>query len=258
MHHVGGLRRAAYCRRQAYYAEQLDSEGAPDDTYRAVAELAHHYETLVEDPGRAVARAAELADIDADVLHAEVDVESAAESLQLLRGEDPALWSAVTEPGREEVYVEADRLRGTVDKAVETGAGYRASVVKTGSPPRDGVWPSQRVEAAAVNRLLSTRLPVGEEVYVEYPRKGVIRIVELDSGDHERVDELLGVLDSIDDGEPPSRTRNRGKCRSCSYREECGVDSPAVALKQLGGLPSPSEGEGFGSRVTERFRGLFD
>lgn len=258
MHHIGELRRAAYCPRQAYYERHDDAEDGVPDVYVAVAELAHHYETLVEDPDETTRTAAQLTGVERREIEQEVDVDAAAESLQRIRDEEPELWMTLTEPDREQLYVEAGRLRGTVDKAVSTEEGYVASSVKAGSPPREGVWPSQRVEAAAVHRLLDARLGASDRVHVEFPRVGEVRTVELDGEDHRRVDELLDVLDGLGTGDPPRRTRQRGRCSSCSYRERCGVDSPLVALKQLGGLPSPSNGEGFGTRVTQRFEGLFD
>ncbi len=258
VHHVGELRSAAYCPRQAYYDRHDDAEDGVPDVYVAVAELAHHYDRFVEDTGEALVFAAELADIEPGELQEEVDVDAAVESLQRIRDGKPELWMTLTEPDKEQLYVETGRLRGTVDKAVSTQKGYVASSVKAGSPPREGVWPSQRVEAAAVQRLLDTRFEPADRVHVEFPRVGEVRTVEVDDEDHQRVDELLDILDELESGDPPKRTRQRGRCISCSYRERCGVDSPLVALKQLGGLPSSSESDGFGSRVTERFEGLFD
>lgn len=258
MHHVGELRRAAYCPRQTYYTRHDDNESEATDVYVAVAELAHQYETFVEDPDEALRFAAELADVEPQTVEEEIDVDEALASLRRLRGDDPDLWTALTHPDREQLYVEADGLRGTVDKVSSTDGGYVASSVKAGTPPRRGVWPSQRVEATGVHRLLDARFPAAETVHVEFPKVGEVRTLEVDDADRRRVDGLLDLLESMDPDEPPRRTTERGRCSSCSYRERCGVDSPVVALKQLGGLPSKSDVDGFGSRLTERFEGLFD
>lgn len=257
MHHVGELRQVAYCPRQKYYSEQDPDSSGADAVYRGVVELAYRYPELLSDPDEAVETAAELSDVSPDSLLEYVDVSDAVESLRGLRDGDPETWRMVTEPERQELYVEARRIHGTVDKVVEGDDGLRGSLVKAGSPPSRGVWPSHRVEAAGVHRLLSTRHEVSRHLLIEYPKTGVVRTIRVRDSDLTAVDEAIDRLSSIQQGEEPRRTRHRGRCRSCGYRERCGVDSPLVALKQLGGMPDASDG-GFGERLTERFSGLFD
>ncbi len=258
MYHIGELRQAAYCPRQKYYGEQENEGDGYDDVYTAVAELAYHYPELVEDPRGTVEKATELTEVESQRLLEEFDVSIASASLRNLRDTRPDVWTDVTEPLRENLYIQMDSLHGTVDKVVRDGDRYRASLVKSGSPPDRGVWPSQRVEAAGAHRLLVTQYPVRDDIYVEYPVEGEIRSIEIQEDDRERVDKVLETLEEIERDVTPRRTRHRGRCRSCSYRERCGVDSPAVALKQLGGLPSKSDVEEFGESVADRFTGLFD
>ncbi|MFP4632325.1 MAG: hypothetical protein ACLFMT_02680, partial [Halobacteriales archaeon] len=135
--------------------------------------------------------------------------------------------------------------------------GATPSLVKTGRPPDEGVWPSHRVEAEALRRLLEVEGSTSGEALVEYPVVGAVRRIRLGDRDGVHLERAIERADVVEKGGKPRRTRHRGRCRSCEHSERCGVDNPVVALLQLGGLPSPGEGK-FGRRLSERFTGLFD
>lgn len=224
MHHISEVRNAVYCGRQAYYESRRDACRVPSPETRVLREVAYLYPTVVESPEDAVRRACETAGVEADL-----DLSDAAETLAEERDEKPRVWDAVARPDREERYVESEGLCGTVDK-LSFGDGVVASVVKTGEPPRNGVWRSERVEAAAVRRLVETEGEV-EDIVVEYPRTGALRRVEVGRDDERSLKRALETLDEIEEGVPPARTDDRAKCEPCDFTDECGVETRSLLTR---------------------------
>ena len=224
--HVSEVRNAVYCGRQAYYERQREACRIPTAETRVLRELAYIYPTLIDSPEDALRRACETAGVSVAL-----DISEASETLAETRDERPRLWEGVARPDREERYVENGRLRGTIDKlSFEEDEGTVVSVVKTGTPPANGVWSSERVEAAAVHELASANHEVGCVVF-EYPRVGALRRIEVGNDDERGLERALGTLEEIDDGMPPSRTDNRTKCESCDFKKECGVKTKSVLTR---------------------------
>lgn len=167
-----------------------------------------------------------------------LDLSDAIDALAETHENDPDLWDVVAYPDREERYVENDRLRGTVDKLSfssgedeeENEDSVVISLVKTGAPPADSVWSSERVEAAALRELVSTNGDVSC-VVVEYPRVGALRRVEVGRDDERALERAIETLEEIEKGVPPSRTDNRKKCESCDFKQECGVKTKSVLTR---------------------------
>jgi len=225
--HVSEVRRAVYCGRQAYYESGREACRVPSPETRVLREVAYLYPTVVESPDDALRRAEETAGVSVSL-----DLTDAAEALADEREKNPERWEAVAYPDREERYFEGESLRGTVDKLSfgDDGEGVLVSVVKTGTPPRNGVWGSERAEAAAVQRLVSHTHDVRGVVF-EYPRVGALRHVEVGRDDARALERALERLEDIENGVPPSRTENRNKCESCDFREECGVKTKSVLTR---------------------------
>jgi len=223
--HVSEVRRAVYCGRQAYYESQREACRVPSPETRVLREVAYLYPTVVESPDDALRRAEETADVSTSL-----DLTDAAEALAEVREDEPELWEAVAHPDREERYFDGGSLRGTVDKLSFGDDGVLVSVVKTGTPPRNGVWGSERAEAAAVQRVVSHTHDVRGVVF-EYPRVGALRHVEVGRDDARALERALERLEDIEKGVPPSRTENRKKCESCDFREECGVKTKSVLTR---------------------------
>jgi len=225
--HISEVRNAVYCGRQAYYESRRDACRIPSPETRVLRELAHTYPTLVESPEKALATACEIAGVDV-----ELNLSDASEGLSEERENNEELWDVAAHPDREERYYESNRLCGTVDKRSFTEDGVFVSKVKTGTPPPNGVWSSDRVEATAVERLVSST--TGDEVayvVVEYPRAGALRRVEPGKDDERALENALETLEEIQDGIPPSRTDNRSKCEACDFREECGVETRSILTR---------------------------
>lgn len=223
--HVSEVRRAVYCGRQAYYESQREACRIPSPETRVLREVAYLYPTVVESPDDALRRAEEMAGVSTSL-----DLTDTADALAEEREENPGLWDAVAYPDREERYVESERLHGTVDKLSFGDDGVLVSVVKTGTPPQNGVWRSERVEGAAVRRMSSHEHDIRGVVF-EYPRVGAVRSVEVGRDDARALERALEKLEDIEKGVPPSRTENRKKCESCDFKDECGVKTKSVLTR---------------------------
>jgi CRISPR-associated exonuclease Cas4 len=223
--HISRVRNAVYCGRQAYYESQREACPIPSPETRVLREVAYLYPTVIESPGEAVRRACETAGVGVSL-----DLTDAAGALADAREKRPSLWETVARPDREERYVEADGLCGTLDKLSFGDDGVTVSLVKTGEPPARGVWSSERVEATAVRRLAST---VGEvrRVVVEYPRVGALREVGVGRDDERALERAMEKLEDIEEGNPPARTDDRAKCEPCDFSEECGVETRSLLTR---------------------------
>ena len=226
--HVSEVRNAVYCGRQAYYEEQREACHIPSAETRVLRELAYIYPTVVESPDDALRRACETADVSVSL-----DLSDAVDALAEIRDGESSLWEAVAYPDREERYVESDRLHGTVDKlSFGDEDEPLVSLVKTGTPPAQGVWSSERVEAAAVRELASVTCDTEvRHVVVEYPRVGALRTVELGRDDERALGRAVETLEEIEKGVVPSRTDNRAKCEACDFKQECGVETKSVLTR---------------------------
>lgn len=223
--HLSEVRSAAYCRRQAYYRLR-DEPPEPSPEVRNIKDLAYRYPDVLDSP-ETVLQETGLHDLDATRIQ---------DGVREARKEYSE-WDALARPWRQEIYLQASRLHGTIDKLVkiptDTGSGrggdpvYAASLVKTGEPPRNGVWRPTRAEATAAARLVDREFRGAEHVYVEYPRVGEVRRVDLGTRDSRKLESILSDLERAAE-RVPSRTRNRRKCRSCGYREECGVRTESL------------------------------
>jgi CRISPR-associated exonuclease Cas4 len=223
--HVSEVRNAAYCGRQAYYESQREACRLPPPETRVLREVAYLYPEVVESPEDALREACEFASVSVSL-----DLKEAAERLVETRDGSPELWDHVAYPDREERYIETDRLCGTVEKLSFVDGGVVVSILKTGEPPRAGVWSSERVEAAAVRRLASSKGTV-EKVIVEYPRVGAVREAKLGKDDERALKRSLDTLEDVEKGYPPPRTDDRTKCEPCDFKQDCGVETRSLLTR---------------------------
>ena len=113
------------------------------------------------------------------------------------------------------------RLKGIIDK-VEVLKGVHVPVeLKTGSMPKDGVWPGHRIQIASYILLLDEKFK-SNEGFVEYldydVRRKVVMNPFLESEVQELIDKVYRVLDSSD---IPNICKNSNKCKSCNFKNNC-------------------------------------
>lgn len=206
------LRMAAFCPRKLYYVRRDDRD--PPEAVRTVRNLAFRYPDLVD------------ADVGAlSSLPIEVDPRKYRHRLRKIRRRRDD-WGAITDPASRHVHLVGRDCAGVAHKVLEDPP--RPSIVAAGSAPERGVWEPQRVHAVAAAKALAWEheRPV-ERAVVEYPAHGVIRDVRLTTRHKATYRRTLRTVRSLDG--PPPRLRNRSKCESCEYSEECGVRTRTMA-----------------------------
>ncbi|MFT4891770.1 MAG: CRISPR-associated exonuclease Cas4 [Halobacteriales archaeon] len=206
------LRVAAYCPRKLYYVRRDDRD--PPDAVVEVRDLAFRYPDLIDaDDGT-------LSGLPIEVAPSEY-----RDRLRETRRsrED---WAAIADPPARSVNLVGRDCRGIAHKVLEEPP--RPSIVSAGSPPERGVWEPQRVHAVAASKALAweRERPV-ERAVVEYPAYGVVRDLRLGTRNKAAYRRTLRTVRGIDG--PPSRLRDRSKCGSCEYSEECGVRTRTMA-----------------------------
>ncbi|MFB6281880.1 MAG: hypothetical protein ABEH40_07670 [Haloferacaceae archaeon] len=197
------LARAAYCRRQLYYARRDDDRGPPPRVgerrrlafrYRAIRDGAPVPDAVAVAPG---------------VYRDRID-----------RLADRADWEDLVAPAGRAVRLDGKDCHGIAHKVLADPP--RPSVVSPGAPPERGVWAPQRVRAVATAKALAwERERSVERALVEYPAHGVVRTVRLTGGataDYRRTLRAVRRMEGV-----PPRTDDRSKCGACAYRERCGV-----------------------------------
>ena len=197
------LARAAYCRRQLYYARRDDDREPPREV-RERRRLAFRYPEFREGaelPGSVAAPPAVY-----------------RERLDRLAARDD--WADLVAPADRNRRLDGKDCHGIAHKVLADPP--RPSLVSPGDPPDRGVWRPQRVRAVATAKALAweRERPV-ERALVEYPAHGVVRTVRLTTRARAEYRKTLRAVRRID-GVPP-RTDDRGKCESCAYRDRCGV-----------------------------------
>lgn len=135
------------------------------------------------------------------------------------------LWQKLTPKIISELRVDSEklRLRGVIDQVYAYENYYVPFELKTGSTPRDGVWPSHRVQIAAYSMLLqekfSSEIKEGFIFYLDSREKRRISINPFMKEEVRQItDEVISLLEGK---ELPDFCSNKNKCRKCGLREAC-------------------------------------
>ena len=114
-------------------------------------------------------------------------------------------------------------LKGIIDKIEKYEDGIVPVELKTGSMPREGVWPGHRIQIAAYALMLEKKL--GKEIkegVVHYLDPNIRRQVVINPFLREEVKELKDKVRALLDGnEIPAAADNENKCAKCGLKEQC-------------------------------------
>ena len=135
------------------------------------------------------------------------------------------LWEKLTPKIVSEMRVESDdmHLTGIIDQVHIYENDYVPFELKTGKMPKDGVWPSHRIQIAAYSLLLQEQFkkPV-KEGYVIYLDTKERRHIAMNPYMKEEVKQLVNeVIAVLESKELPDFCNNENKCRSCGLRATC-------------------------------------
>jgi CRISPR-associated protein Cas4 len=144
-----------------------------------------------------------------------------------LYGEE--LWEKLSPKIHSEVRIESENLnlKGIIDQLEVYKTGIVPIELKTGSCPKEGVWPGHRLQVAAY--ALLTQEKFNQEVkeafvfYLDHKERRHIAInlfmLEEIKDLTKKVDSLLNSLDL------PEIVTNTNKCQSCGLKDICSNDS---------------------------------
>ncbi|WP_435348089.1 CRISPR-associated protein Cas4 [Haloarchaeobius sp. HRN-SO-5] len=203
------LRAATYCPRKLYYARRADDRSVPDEV-TAVRVVGDRYPAILD----GTMPDDELADLP-------VEPPPDAYRATLRRTSETCdRFDDLAAPADRDVLVTGRDCRGVVHKVLTDPPA--PSLVSAGKPPENGVWEPQSVWAVAAAKALAwDRQEPVDRAFVEYPAHGVVRTVELTGRRTAAYRRAIRTVEAIDG--PPSRLRNRSKCRACEYADACGV-----------------------------------
>jgi len=138
-----------------------------------------------------------------------------------LLGKD--LLNALPVKHKSELFLSSSRLqiRGFIDKVEVMEDNHVPVELKTGSMPKEGVWPGHKIQLASYILLLSERFK-SDHGFVEYldhdVRRKIVMNPFLESEVRETINKVCNVLES---DTIPEVCSNPNKCNSCSFKNRC-------------------------------------
>jgi len=135
------------------------------------------------------------------------------------------LWNSLTPKIKSEIKIQSDALAltGIIDRIEEYKEGPVPIELKTGSMPKEGVWPGHRIQIAAYALLLEEKLkqPI-KEGFVHYLDADEKRHIAINPFLKEEVKELKEkVRNLLNSAEIPEITENSNKCNVCGLKDKC-------------------------------------
>lgn len=113
------------------------------------------------------------------------------------------------------------RLKGIIDRVEEIDGLHVPVELKTGSMPREGVWPNHKVQLASYILLLNENFK-SDHGFVDYLDFGVRRKVVMNAFLESEVKDLIEETHKLFESDAlPEICGNPNKCQSCSFKGKC-------------------------------------
>ncbi len=135
------------------------------------------------------------------------------------------LWNILTPKVISELKVESQLLgvRGIIDQ-IEVHPDKKIPIeLKTGTAPREGVWPGHKIQVSAYGLLMEEHFQESvEEGFVTYLDVNDRRKVPFNIFLKEEIKDLIHTVNRLIESKkvPPILTE-RAKCKSCGLRDQC-------------------------------------
>ena len=135
------------------------------------------------------------------------------------------LWQKLTPKIISELRIVSEelKLKGIIDQVHVYETEYVPFELKTGKMPKDGVWPSHRIQIAAYSLLLQEKFnkPI-KEGFVFYLDSKEKRHIAINPFMKEEVKQIVNeVISLLESKELPDFCNNENKCRSCGLKATC-------------------------------------
>lgn len=113
------------------------------------------------------------------------------------------------------------RLKGIIDRVEIIDDLHIPVELKTGSMPRDGVWPGHRVQLASYILLLNEKFN-SNHGFVEYLDYNIRRKITMNPFLEDEVKSLINnVFAVLESDQMPELCDNPNKCKSCNFKNHC-------------------------------------
>jgi len=151
----------------------------------------------------------------------------------LVYGKD--LWEKLTPKIKTEYRITSEKLgiRGIIDQIEVYEKGVVPVELKTGSCPKEGVWPNHKIQLAAYALLL-------EEGFSTNVKEGFITYLDVKQRRHvpinpflrqELLDLITKVKNLLNNKDLPDFEKNQNKCNKCGIKDIC--HSPKTIEKRV-------------------------
>ncbi len=135
------------------------------------------------------------------------------------------LWQALTPKIESEFKISSSnlQLKGVIDQLEKYDNHFIPVELKTGKLPKEGIWPSHRIQLAAYALLLEDQfgIPVKEGFvhYLDYKQKRQLIINPFLK--QEVLDLTRKVISLLESSKLPDFCLNKNKCNSCGLKDIC-------------------------------------
>lgn len=130
------------------------------------------------------------------------------------------------------LYSEKHRLAGVPNKIVKIEDEFVPNVLKTGRPPENGVWKTERLlltgYALLVEESYDTIVKTG---IVEYLRHGTIRRIRIRARERREVLQTLHKIKKIYQNQVIPEKPAHALCERCEHNEKCDVTPETLSSK---------------------------
>ena len=133
------------------------------------------------------------------------------------------LIEAIPVKYKSELFMSSKRLKlkGIIDRVEVSGDVHVPIELKTGSMPRDGVWPNHKIQLASYILLLNENFK-SDHGFVEYLDYDVRRKIVMNPFLEDEVKSLVGeVCNVLESDNMPKACDNANKCKSCNFKDRC-------------------------------------
>ena len=135
------------------------------------------------------------------------------------------LWQKLTPKYLTEIKLSSEKLelKGIIDRIELKEDSLIPFELKTGSPPKDGVWPGHKIQLISYMLLIQENFK--EQVthgFIHYIKQKENRKITLNPFSEIEIQNTVNKIKEILDADnPPEILKNKNKCNACSLKEEC-------------------------------------
>ena len=135
------------------------------------------------------------------------------------------LWQNISPKIRSELRIESKtlNLKGIIDQLEIYKAGIVPVELKTGSMPKEGVWPGHRLQIAAYSLLAEEHFkqPI-KECFIHYLDHKERRHIAINPFLRQEIKDIIKEVESLLKSKKlPEIVSNINKCQNCGVKEQC-------------------------------------